>query len=138
MMEIDCSIMKIHYEGNKFEWIYRGSKRLAPMYKSTIDSDSTQGFLGKRNPQIEYVAIDDSASCSPVETPRAVAKKSTATKPSPPLQENVPKPLVPPTVNQQGKSAAPFKPVKILNDGIIYIEDAPRVGKVRTIPLIVT
>lgn len=33
MVEVDCSLVKIHFEAdNRYEWIYRGSTRLAPLY----------------------------------------------------------------------------------------------------------
>lgn len=126
MIDIDCSIMKIHFESSNFEWIYRGSKRLAPMFKSTAEG-TTRGYQKRNDPQIEYVTIDDNES-SPVQK-RAVAKKSTATRPLS-LQQNVPQPVAQ-AVNQQGNSGAvPHRPVKILNDDIIYIDEAPKVGKV--------
>lgn len=59
MVGLDASLVHMHFEDeNRYEWIYRGSKRFAPIYRGNAHSTGTQ--LQKRNePSIEYITIED-------------------------------------------------------------------------------
>ncbi|XP_058177570.1 histone-lysine N-methyltransferase eggless [Anopheles ziemanni] len=61
VLEVDCSLVKLLYtELNKVEWMFRGSKRLGPMYKGRKRDWQQISKFQKRNiPSIEYITIDD-------------------------------------------------------------------------------
>ncbi|XP_058056855.1 histone-lysine N-methyltransferase eggless [Anopheles bellator] len=65
VLEIDCSLIKLQFQSmNHTEWIYRGSRRLEPLYfRETQRQQRNAKFskLQKRNePSIEYIiTIDD-------------------------------------------------------------------------------
>ncbi|KFB45627.1 histone-lysine n-methyltransferase [Anopheles sinensis] len=61
VLEVDCSLVKLLFtELNKVEWMFRGSKRLAPMYKGRKRDWQQISKVQKLNiPSIEYITIDD-------------------------------------------------------------------------------
>ncbi|XP_052896225.1 histone-lysine N-methyltransferase eggless [Anopheles moucheti] len=57
--ETDSSLIRLYFhEMRKYEWIYRGSKRLAPLY-STCTTNKFSKFQRRNEPSIEYITIED-------------------------------------------------------------------------------
>lgn len=134
--EIDCSIIKMHFpDENSYEWLYRGSKRLGPLY--TQASRAHTNFQRRNDPAISYITIDDdndaenaSENVVPsselnVEVKKNIAKKSTAQIPQKLSQEPSQQQPTPVTMPEGiGK-------VKILNDDKIYLEEPAKIGRIR-------
>uniref|UniRef100_A0A182NTK7 Histone-lysine N-methyltransferase n=1 Tax=Anopheles dirus TaxID=7168 RepID=A0A182NTK7_9DIPT len=65
VVETDSSLVRIYYPSlDQYEWIYRGSKRLAPLYKSNANGSQASNnklskFQKRNEPSIEYIMIDD-------------------------------------------------------------------------------
>ncbi|XP_055545071.1 histone-lysine N-methyltransferase eggless [Wyeomyia smithii] len=66
VIDIDASLVQLHFpEDNRFEWIYRGSTRLGPLYQekalsmSKMSSNKFSKFQKRNEPSIEYITIDD-------------------------------------------------------------------------------
>uniref|UniRef100_A0A182W7G5 Histone-lysine N-methyltransferase n=1 Tax=Anopheles minimus TaxID=112268 RepID=A0A182W7G5_9DIPT len=93
VLETDSSLFKLHFqELNKYEWIYRGSTRLEPLYFKVTPNNKLSKFQRRNQPHIEYITIEDDEKEQPAEkvsTPpstkqdvqdtqnRATARKST-------------------------------------------------------------
>ncbi|KAF7266513.1 hypothetical protein GWI33_020194 [Rhynchophorus ferrugineus] len=107
---IDCSLVKVYFDALKrWEWIYRGSTRLSPMFRE--EQAATNRHTGLRTPRklamnesatvVQYTRNKDFVQQTPIkeEEPktvtRAVARKST-TKPN--------------TANQPTPNIVPFLP----------------------------
>ncbi|CAO1326729.1 unnamed protein product [Diamesa serratosioi] len=136
VIEIDCSIIKVHFAAeNSDEWIYRGSKRLGPIF--TQATRSPLNFQKRNDQSISYITVGDDEESdndkSPVtsnEQPKSVAKKSTSKKSTNPVR-----------LSQSGSSTTPSIPpaasesavqkVHILNDDKIYIDEPPQVSMLR-------
>lgn len=114
VVEIDCSIMRMLFvnDGGAQEWLYRGSKRLQPIFnQESIRSLNTN--TRRINPNISYSAVEEEEP-KQSEASRNIAKKSTSGK----VQAvNRLKPL--------GKS------VVILNDKQIYLDEPKQVSKLK-------
>lgn len=125
VQEVDCSLAKISFPHNKSsEWIYRGSKRLHPIYMQAAKSvNSGQRSAFRRDPGISYITIDDEDSNSSETVKKNIAKKSTTPVVQ---QENQPVTAQVPQAQQQQPSK-----VTILNDDQIYLEEPANVGRVR-------
>ncbi|XP_053694529.1 histone-lysine N-methyltransferase eggless [Sabethes cyaneus] len=66
VIDIDASLVQLHFpEDNRFEWIYRGSTRLGPLYQekalsmSKMSNNKFSKFQKRNEPSIEYITIDD-------------------------------------------------------------------------------
>ncbi|XP_050076749.1 histone-lysine N-methyltransferase eggless [Anopheles maculipalpis] len=60
VMETDSSLFKLYFqELDRYEWIYRGSKRLAPLYSRETPTNKFSKFQRRNEPSIEYITIDD-------------------------------------------------------------------------------
>lgn len=59
VLEVDASLVRVYFtDAKKTEWIYRGSTRLAPLFKQ---KEMNTGVPKKRNdPSIEYVTMSES------------------------------------------------------------------------------
>lgn len=123
VQNVDCSLAKIYFPHNKSsEWLYRGSKRLHPIYMQAAKSqNSGQRSAFRRDPGISYIAIDDEDSNSSENVKKNIAKKSTT--PHQPESQ--------PAQAQAPAQAPPQDKVTILNDDHIYLEDPANVGRVR-------
>lgn len=121
VQDVDCSLAKIFFPHNRSsEWLYRGSKRLHPIYMQAAKSqNTTQRSAFRRDPGISYIAIDDDDSNSSESVKKNIAKKSTSRG-----QENQQVAPVAAPAAQQDK-------ITILNDDHIYLEDPANVGRVR-------
>ncbi|XP_035916079.1 histone-lysine N-methyltransferase eggless isoform X1 [Anopheles stephensi] len=97
VIETDSSLFKLYFqEINRYEWIYRGSKRLAPLYSRGTPNNKFSKFQRRNEPSIEYITIEDDSAKAPAQQDkpqpsqsgakqesqdtqvRATAKKSTA------------------------------------------------------------
>lgn len=134
--EIDGSLVHMYFENAKrYEWIYRGSTRLGPLFKDRqIQKHSV--ISGKRNePFVEYLSIDEDGksknSSSPVSRPAPLQTQK-------PPQAMKPPANVPTTsqveekrsVARKSVSAAqrstPQPAVQHMNVATIYIEEDNR------------
>lgn len=138
--EIDCSVVKMRFiEDNSFEWIYRGSKRLGPLFNQ---GNRSQNMNARRNdPNISYITIDDDFDKSTPEQENEASQRSeknTARKSTSgrihsgresisigPLQRSGQ-----PTVGS-GQAAGNQQSVIILNDNNIYLEEPKKITKYR-------
>ncbi|XP_062706947.1 histone-lysine N-methyltransferase eggless [Aedes albopictus] len=65
VIDIDASLVQLHFpDDNRYEWIYRGSTRLGPLYQEKALSMSKQSnkfskFQKRNEPSIEYITLDD-------------------------------------------------------------------------------
>lgn len=138
VIEIDCSIVKVHFDKeNTEEWIYRGSKRLGPIFTQATRARSN---IQKRNDQsISYITVGDdddeeieNVSAVPIIVPnglpKSVAKKSTSKK-STPVKLTQPSPST--SQGTLAVSEVPVQKVHILNDDKIYIDEPPQVSVLR-------
>lgn len=140
VFEIDCSVVKMLFPDESTEWLYRGSKRLGPLY--------SQGHRGVTNnarrndPNISYITVDEdddqqtpeaSLNADPEETKKNTARKSTAQVP----QQKALQPQKAPNSAGPSTSAASSAPAAnqpsliILNDNNIYIEEPKKITKFR-------
>ncbi|XP_050301921.1 histone-lysine N-methyltransferase eggless-like isoform X2 [Anthonomus grandis grandis] len=119
---VDCSLVKVYFDQiNRWEWIYRGSTRLSPMYREELAASTRH--TGIRTPRKlgpnesaavvqysrneEFVQSSQKENTPPSET-RAVARKST-TKPNS-VNQPAPKavrflPPIQPTSNASGPTS---------------------------------
>lgn len=144
VVEIDCSVVKMRFpEDNSVEWIYRGSKRLGPLF---TQGHRSQNMNARRNdPNISYITIDDDFDQSTIERDSEVtersekntARKSTGGKAAAPqrkinigpLQQG-PQPQ-PPAGSAQKAPGGNHHSVIILNDNNIYLEEPKVITKFR-------
>ncbi|XP_063701823.1 histone-lysine N-methyltransferase eggless [Culicoides brevitarsis] len=90
VLEVDASLIRVYFhDAKKTEWIYRGSTRLAPLFKQRESATKKRSH----DPSIEYVSMNESNDASarrPAPPPsdgseppvkRAVARKSSAARP---------------------------------------------------------
>lgn len=138
VVEIDCSIVKVHFsKENSDEWIYRGSKRLGPVFTQT--ERSPLNFQNRNDQSISFITLGDDEESDdgtnvPIvaNEPKAVAKKSTAKKSTQPVKLTRSS-----SSTSQGTSAPPatsdptVPKVHILNDDKIYIDEPPKVSMLR-------
>uniref|UniRef100_A0A182PD15 Histone-lysine N-methyltransferase n=1 Tax=Anopheles epiroticus TaxID=199890 RepID=A0A182PD15_9DIPT len=64
VIETDSSLVRLHFPAlEKKEWIYRGSRRLGPLYREVSTSHALNKkfskFQKRNEPSIEYVSLDD-------------------------------------------------------------------------------
>lgn len=65
VIDIDASLVQLHFaDDNRYEWIYRGSTRLGPLYQEKALSMSKANnkfskFQKRNEPSIEYITLDD-------------------------------------------------------------------------------
>ncbi|CAG9770061.1 unnamed protein product [Ceutorhynchus assimilis] len=114
--EIDCSLVRVHFDAiNRWEWIYRGSTRLSPMYREEMAASTR--YTGLRTPRklptsesgvVQYTRNEDFVQPAAKENSlpdpqptRSVARKST-TRPN--------------TINQPLPKSVPFLPSVTPND----------------------
>lgn len=139
---IDCSIIKMLFSGDQsYEWLYRGSKRLGPLFQQGNRSYNTNAR--RNDPNISYITIDDDveqpapevkSEVKPEEKPETkeeIEKKNTARKSTAPaqphmriLQQHQAQ------LQQQQPQTGPITPI-ILNDDNIYIEEPIVITKQR-------
>lgn len=92
VLEVDASLVRVYFlDAKKTEWIYRGSTRLAPLYKKSNDMNAG-GYKNRNEPSIEYVTMSENDAphvtrpqtqnttngTGVTTTNRAVARKSSA------------------------------------------------------------
>lgn len=60
VLEVDASLVRVYFQdAKKTEWIYRGSTRLAPLFKQ---KEMNTGVPKKRSdPSIEYVTMSETS-----------------------------------------------------------------------------
>ncbi|XP_053673545.1 histone-lysine N-methyltransferase eggless-like [Anopheles nili] len=61
---VDCSMVQLYFPVlNRYEWIYRGSTRLGPLYlgvnTSAVPTNKFSKFQKRNVPSIEYITIED-------------------------------------------------------------------------------
>lgn len=136
VLEIDCSVVKMLFPENSVEWLYRGSKRLGPLYSQGHRGVATNAR--RNDPNISYITIDeDDDQSTPAsrteadddadttETKRNTARKSTA--PAPQQKALQPQRALAP-------ASVPVTNVPsqiILNDNNIYLEEPKQITKFR-------
>ena len=134
VIEIDCSLVKMRFrEDNNVEWIYRGSKRLGPLYNQ---GSRKENMNARRNdPNISYITIDDDEfDQTSMEQENEVAERSeksqTARKSTSMGTRNKMSvgPLQPASSTQASSGAN--QPI-ILNDNNIYLEEPKQITKFR-------
>uniref|UniRef100_A0A182M0Q0 Histone-lysine N-methyltransferase eggless n=1 Tax=Anopheles culicifacies TaxID=139723 RepID=A0A182M0Q0_9DIPT len=68
VLETDSSLFQLYFqELNKYEWIYRGSTRLEPLFLKVLPSNKLSKFQRRNQPHIEYITIEDDENEPPVE-----------------------------------------------------------------------
>ncbi|XP_055641040.1 histone-lysine N-methyltransferase eggless [Toxorhynchites rutilus septentrionalis] len=99
VVDIDASLVQLHFpDDNRYEWIYRGSTRLGPLYQEKalsmgkMSNNKFSKFQKRNEPSIEYITIDDDDD--------AQNKQQDVKKPTP--QEQALQ-----SYNQQNKSISP-------------------------------
>ncbi|EAA12389.4 AGAP007978-PA, partial [Anopheles gambiae str. PEST] len=88
VLETDSSLVRLYFSGmERKEWIYRGSSRLAPLYRGVntghAPNNKFSKFQKRNEPSIEYITLedDDTPKMEIPDTPnRATARKSTANR----------------------------------------------------------
>lgn len=124
VVDIDCSIVKMHFGADQsYEWLYRGSKRLEPLFHQANRSLNTNAR--RNDPNISYITIDDDpdqqVAEAELEQKKNTARKSTA-PPGPHMRILQ---LHQEQFQAQQPQAGPSQPGApiILNDDKIYIDD---------------
>uniref|UniRef100_A0A182RJ96 Histone-lysine N-methyltransferase eggless n=1 Tax=Anopheles funestus TaxID=62324 RepID=A0A182RJ96_ANOFN len=68
VLETDSSLFRLYFqELDKYEWIYRGSKRLGPLYSKGMPNNKFSKFQRRNEPSIEYITIEDDENEQPEE-----------------------------------------------------------------------
>uniref|UniRef100_A0A182SHU5 MBD domain-containing protein n=1 Tax=Anopheles maculatus TaxID=74869 RepID=A0A182SHU5_9DIPT len=78
VLETDSSLFKLYFQVlDRYEWIYRGSKRLAPLYSRGTQNNKFSKFQRRNEPSIEYITIeDDEDANAPVQQQKAQPSQS--------------------------------------------------------------
>ncbi|XP_058815373.1 histone-lysine N-methyltransferase eggless [Topomyia yanbarensis] len=84
VVDIDASLVQLLFpEDNRFEWIYRGSTRLGPLYQekalsmSKMSNNKFSKFQKRNEPSIEYITLDDDEDENDENKQQSEAKKQT-------------------------------------------------------------
>ncbi|XP_055595543.1 histone-lysine N-methyltransferase eggless [Uranotaenia lowii] len=104
VVDIDASLVQLHFpDDNRYEWIYRGSTRLGPLYQEKALSMSKQNnkfskFQKRNEPSIEYITLDDDDD---EDQNKQDAKKTTTTQEQNDQQQQQNKYISHQQINQQ-------------------------------------
>lgn len=129
--DVDGSLVQMVFEENKrFEWIYRGSTRLGPLFREKQTQRNASTTTTKRNePFIEYIGVNDDSSI--IRSDRDTTKPPELSQP----QRTFPAQAVRDTPQQQEQKRAvarksttvPQRPtVQHLNNSTIYVDEDNR------------
>ncbi|XP_034652801.1 histone-lysine N-methyltransferase eggless [Drosophila subobscura] len=120
VIEVDCSLVLMQFEADKnhTEWIYRGSLRLAPVFKETQNSLNADSAIHqmrvprRTEPFIRYTKEMESSNRQVDQKIRAIARKSTAKSGSTSSSSASP-----------SAAMASASAVRHLNNSTIYVDD---------------
>lgn len=135
VIDIDCSVVKMFFpDENVSEWLYRGSKRLGPLYSQ--GQRSANANARRNDPNICYITIDDDYEQNAEQDSSDITKKNTAKKSTapPPPVTHLQKQLQQQLQQQAAHTSAttgPQQKVVILNDKQIYLDEPKKVTKHR-------
>uniref|UniRef100_A0A336KDJ6 CSON004398 protein n=1 Tax=Culicoides sonorensis TaxID=179676 RepID=A0A336KDJ6_CULSO len=139
VVDVDASLVRVYFQdAKKTEWIYRGSTRLAPLFKQKGLHQTTQPQqrTQKRiDPSIEYVQIGEGTETSRPKTqegssqPRAVARKSSAGA-RPKTNFNVPQTTEQRQQQLQQQRQEQREKIKFMNRNTIILDDDLEKGRV--------
>lgn len=140
--EVDASLVQVYFEETKrYEWIYRGSTRLFPLYKKL---NHVKAFANRNEATIEYIVIDDEKEPERTTEPPAeevVSDPKTPPSKAAPILRTFASQAARDTPQQKQreqkravakKSTAPLpKPaVQHMNNSTIYVDEDKPKGKV--------
>ncbi|XP_022228791.2 histone-lysine N-methyltransferase eggless [Drosophila obscura] len=122
VIEVDCSLVLMQFEADKnhTEWIYRGSLRLAPVFKETQNSLNADCAIHqmrvprRTEPFIRYTKEMESSNRQVDQQIRAIARKSTGKSASTA------------STTAPSTASASASAVRHLNNSTIYVDDDTR------------
>uniref|UniRef100_A0A1S4GWW3 Uncharacterized protein n=1 Tax=Anopheles gambiae TaxID=7165 RepID=A0A1S4GWW3_ANOGA len=129
VLETDSSLVRLYFSGmERKEWIYRGSSRLAPLYRGVntghAPNNKFSKFQKRNEPSIEYITLEDDDSEQPPEKKAATINYQPAPKmeiPDTPNRATARKSTANRTLNNHNINNNNNVPVS-LNRNTIYID----------------
>ncbi|XP_040168998.1 histone-lysine N-methyltransferase eggless [Anopheles arabiensis] len=126
VLETDSSLVRLYFSGmERKEWIYRGSSRLAPLYREVSTGHAPNNkfskFQKRNEPSIEYITLEDDDSEQPPEKKAATVNHQPAPKmeiPDTPNRAKARKSTASRMLNNHNNNNVPVS----LNRNTIYID----------------